>query len=338
MLLTHTNSVYSEDVTLLDHVTYPQYAHQVNNGGGPVAKQGIKMVCEELVNYVLAGRHGAAEGTFEFLRDLTDQPFCKVGLILAAGGTRWTGHLTTVKWSDQYPTYRIPVMSENQVFAGYVANKIGAFEYISTDGTSCISGHSAWYTARNMMIAGALDSVVVISVDDGTSEDYLSIFGEFGLSKLAHEEGNQDIIKFRLGQGCNISVFETGYSAWSNEHKPIAKIIDMYVAAESHTTPLGISPSGQGYRRVIDRVCTDNIDFVKTHSTFSADNKVEEEVIKEKFGNIRTVDYKLRIGHTLGSSTAVETALAVQEEKGTFLSLGAGMGNVFSSAVVEIVK
>ncbi len=40
----------------------------------------------------------------------------------------------------------------------------------------------------------------------------------------------------------------------------------------------------------------------------------------------------------MGASTAVETALAIQEESGRFLSLGAGMGNVFSSAVVEIFK
>ena len=59
--------------------------------------------------------------------------------------------------------------------------------------------------------------------------------------------------------------------------------------------------------------------------------------IKDIFGDIRTVNYKLRIGHTMGVSTAIETALAVQEESGTFLSLGAGMGNVFSSALVEIL-
>ena len=60
-------------------------------------------------------------------------------------------------------------------------------------------------------------------------------------------------------------------------------------------------------------------------------------LFKEKFGDIRTVNYKLRIGHTMGASTAVETALAIQEESGRFLSLGAGMGNVFSSVVVEIL-
>ena len=82
---------------------------------------------------------------------------------------------------------------------------------------------------------------------------------------------------------------------------------------------------------------TSKIDFIKTHSTFSKDNEIEDILIKEQFGDIRTIDYKLRIGHTMGVSTAIETALAIQEESGKFLSLGAGMGNVFSSAVVEIL-
>ena len=65
--------------------------------------------------------------------------------------------------------------------------------------------------------------------------------------------------------------------------------------------------------------------------------QIEEEIIKDKFGDIKLINYKLRIGHTMGAATAIETALAIQEESGTFLSLGAGMGNVFSSAVVEIL-
>jgi 3-oxoacyl-(acyl-carrier-protein) synthase len=84
-------------------------------------------------------------------------------------------------------------------------------------------------------------------------------------------------------------------------------------------------------------VNTNDINFVKMHSTFSADNRIEEEIIKDKFGDIKLINYKLRIGHTMGAATAIETALAIQEESGTFLSLGAGMGNVFSSAVVEIL-
>lgn len=334
MLLTHTNSVYTEDITLLDHVTYPQYGHQVSNGGIAVSG-GIKMMPGELVQYVLKGKHGATEGTYEFINKLG--PSCKIGFILAAGNTCWTGLSTDIDRSSLYPSYKIPLMAGTQVYAGYLANKIRKFDYISTDSTSCISGHAAWYTASNLLKLRILDAVVVVSVDNGLSEEYLSVFGKNGLSKLVDEEDSLYVSKFRLGQGCNISVFESEYGTRASKTTALAHITDMYLTAESHTNPLGISPTGEGYRKVIDAVDTTGINFVKTHSTMSADNEVELEVINKKFDNIKTVNYKLRIGHTMGASTAIETALAIQEEKGTFLSLGAGMGNVFSSAVVKIL-
>jgi hypothetical protein len=337
MFLTHTNSVYSEDTILLDHIPYPQYVHQVGNGGGFAVKQGMRIMPGELINYVLKGQHGAAIGTYQFIQSLTQLEHCKVGLILAAGGNSWTGYLSSISRTNQYPEHKMPPLGGTMVHAGYVANRIGSFDYISTDSSSCISGHSAWYTARNMLTLEQLDAVVIIAADNALSEDYLAIFGEHGLSKLIHEEDDPSITKFRLGQGCNISVFESNELIQSNEHQPLAKIIDMHIAAESHPNPLGISNTGEGYKKVINTVDTNDINFVKMHSTFSSDNKIEEEIIKDTFGDIKLINYKLRIGHTMGASTAIETALAVQEESGTFLSLGAGMGNVFSSAVVEIL-
>ena len=334
MLLTHTNSVYTENITLFDHVAYRQYVHEVSDGGAAV-RAGIKMMPAELVQYVLQGKHGAAEGTYEYIKRLDYSR--KIGFILAAGNTCWTGLDTDIYRSPQYPVYKIPMMAGTQVYAGYLANKLGKFEHISTDSTSCISGHSAWYTASNLLKLRVLDAVVVVSVDNGLSEEYLNVFGKNGLSKLAHEEGNPDITKFRLGQGCNISVFESEYGTRASKNSALAYITDMHLGAETHSSPLGISPTGEGYRKVIEAIERNGIDFVKTHSTFSADNQVEMKIIKEKFNDIRTVDYKLRIGHTMGASTAIETALAIQEESGTFLSLGAGMGNVFSAVVVKIL-
>ena len=335
MFLTHTNSVYSEGITLLDHIPYPQYVHQIGNGGGMAIKRGIKLMPGELINYVLKGQHGAASGTYQFIQSLTQLNHYKVGLILAAGGNSWAGYLTSIRRTDQYPEYKMPPLGGTQVHAGYIANQIGSFDYISTDSTSCISGHSAWHTARNMLILKQLDAVVVIATDNALSEEYLAIFAEHGLTKLVAEEDDASITKFRLGQGCNISVFETRPELCG--HSVLAKITDIHIAAESHPNPLGISDTGTGYKKVINTVDTNGINFVKMHSTFSADNQIEEDIIKDKFGDIRLVNYKLRIGHTMGASTAIETALAIQEESGKFLSLGAGMGNVFSSAVVEIL-
>ena len=337
MFLTHTNSVYSEDLVLLDHIPYPQYVHAVNGNSFIKVEQGMGSVPGELIDYVLCGKHGANKGTAECIQSVLRANNCKVGFILAAGNTSWTGYLTSIKRTPEYPQYNIPPMGVTQVYAGYIANKLGSFEYIATDSTSCISGHSAWYTAHNMITLNKLDAVVVVSVDNGLSEEHLAIFGKNGLSKLVHEENDTSITKFRLGHGCNVSVFESLTSVVRSGHTSLAEIKDIYIAAEHHTSPLGISEAGLGYYKVINKVNTDKINFVKTHSTFSDDNKIEEELIKNQFGSIRLVNYKLRIGHTMGASTAIETALAIQEESGTFLSLGAGMGNVFSSVVVEIL-
>ena len=329
MFLTHTNSIYTESITLIDHIPRPQYVHQITDGGMPV-KHGLKVMPIELIDCVLKGKYGANPDTFKVINSLTTNSNCKVGFILAAGGNSWTGYKSTLAYTDRYPVYKVATLGGTQVCAGFIANKLGSFDQITTDASSCISGHSAWYTARNLLTLGIMDAMVVVSVDNALSEDFLNVFGEHGLSKLVDEE-DTDIIKFRLGQGCNISVFENAPNS-----SPIAKITDMYLTAEAHTSPMGISPTGAGYKKVIENVNSTGIDFIKTHSTFSKDNNVELELIKDKFNDIRTVNYKLRIGHTMGASTAVETALAIQEESGTFLSLGAGMGNAYSSAVVEI--
>ena len=337
MLLTHTNSVYAEELTLLDHIPYPQYVHQVGDGGGELVTKGIKLVNSELVQYVLIGQHGATSGTRSYIKKLLANPIRKVGLIVSSGSTCGLGYTSCVPKTDQYPAYRLAPMAVTQVYAGHLASQLGVFDYISTDSVSCISGHSAWYTAYNLLLLKRLDAVVVIAVDNGISEEYLHVFGEHKLGKLVDEEDNPDIIKFHLGQGCNISIFENEACNRNTNNEILAIIKDMHIAAEYHVSPLGISCKGIGYEKVMTRVNTDNIDFIKTHSTFSDDNDIEGELIKDIFGDIRTVNYKLRIGHNMGVSTAIETALAIQEESGTFLSLGAGMGNVYSSAVVEIL-
>tara|TARA_B100000809_G_scaffold66881_1_gene63784 strand:+ start:553 stop:1569 length:1017 start_codon:yes stop_codon:yes gene_type:complete len=338
MLLTHTNSVYSEKLTLLDHIPYPQHVHQVGDGGGELVTKGIKSATGILINHVLQGKHGATPGTRDYIKKLLATPTRKVGLILAAGSNCWMGATTWIPKTDQYPVYKLAPMAVTQVYAGHLASQLGSFDYIATDSVSCISGHSAWYTAYTLLQSGRLDAVVVVSVDNGLSEEYLHVFGENKLSKLVDEEDNPEITKFHLGEACNISVFESESCNWrSTNNSILAKIKDIHIAAEYHTSPLGISCEGIGYKKVMTRVNTDNIDFIKTHSTFSNDNDIENKLIKDIFGDIRTINYKLRIGHTMGASTAVETALAVQEESGAFLSLGAGMGNVYSSAVVEIL-
>ena len=82
MLLTHTNSVYSEELTLLDHIPYPQYVHQVGDGGGELVAKGIKLVTGVLINHVLRGKHGATPGTRDYIKKLFYKFYSLSGLII----------------------------------------------------------------------------------------------------------------------------------------------------------------------------------------------------------------------------------------------------------------
>jgi len=123
MFLTHTNSVYSEKLTLLDYIPYPQYVHQIGNGGGELVKKGIKLMPGVLINYVLQSKYGATPGTQDYIKKLLATPTRKVGLIVASGSTGWMGYTTAVPKTDQYPVYKLTPMAVTQVYAGYLASQ-----------------------------------------------------------------------------------------------------------------------------------------------------------------------------------------------------------------------
>jgi 3-oxoacyl-(acyl-carrier-protein) synthase len=335
MYITHLNSIYSNETTLIDYVPYPQRVHQVSDGGIRVA-QGIKILPSEFVEYLLAGSQGATTRSLDILRGIVAARG-KTGLILATGGSVWTGYGTTIPLTNKYPKHRMLPLGMTQIYAGQLANKLGGVDYVSTDTTSCISAHSALHHAKLLIDSSRLDRVIVVSSDNGASEEYMHFFGEQGLCLL--ESDGVDANKFRLGQGANITVVESPTSLKQTKNTPLAKVHDINIVSETHSNPLGIAPTGIGYRKAITSILTpamvSSINFVKTHSTYSDDNQVECEVVKELLGNMPTVNYKKKIGHTMGPSAAIEMHLAMGDRKGTFLSLGAGMGNVFAAAIVE---
>jgi 3-oxoacyl-(acyl-carrier-protein) synthase len=247
----------------------------------------------------------------------------------------WTGYKFTGKYSTNYPTCKVLPLGTNQIYAGKLANSLGTFKHISVDGTSCISGHSALEYAKLLIESGKLTRVVIVAVDNGTSEEFMKFFAENKLITLDEER------KFFLGQGVNITVIEDAVTALGAGRAVLHAVT---TTAEAIGNPLGISEQGTGYSNAIQDalaqagVVPQDIRFVKLHNTHSLDNCVELSVVKKLFGNIETISYKQDIGHTLGASTAIETDLAIRDNgPGMFLSLGAGMGNVFSAAILEIL-
>lgn len=332
MFLTHSNALYSKDTTLIPDLEPAQYGHMVSDGGMAV-KKGIHILPTKLVEMLLQSQD---QESLNFIQNLLAYPKLRVGFILAAGGTVWTGFIADIQRTEHYPYPKIYPLGLSQIAAGQLANKLGSFEYIGVDSASCISGHSAWFTAQNLIGMNHLDACVVATVDNGLSEEYLQVFAKQGLSKLASEE-DSDLVKFRLGQGCHIAVLESSESYFQTQNHPLAKIWDLAVACEPHGNPMGISPNGVGYRKVASIAEDWELEFIKTHSTFSTDNEIEEKILNRMFPGVPHLNYKLEIGHTMGAATAVETHLALEKATvgKTFLSMGAGMGNVFSAALVE---
>jgi len=335
--ITHINSVYSEEVTELTNIDVPQNVHQITDGGMFV-KKGIKIMPSVLVEKLLSN-------DTDTLGFLTDTLSCegRNGFILATGGSVWTGYGANIKPSNDYPTLKLLPLGMSQIYAGQLANKLGEFEYISTDTTSCVSGHAALNQARLLLKAGELDRVVIVSTDNGTSEEFLKFFREQSLTLSLAEEAKQ-IEKFRLGQAANIIVLENESAMQSSGNTAVGLLHGVALTSEINTNPLGIRADGAGYTLAIEKaleqakILPEDIDVVKKHATMSTDNNIENMVVKTYFEEAKIVNYKKRIGHTMGVSTAVEMHIAMKEENGMIISLGAGMGNVFTAAIVETVN
>jgi 3-oxoacyl-(acyl-carrier-protein) synthase len=292
-------------------------------------KKGIKVLPAVLIEKLL----DSVEGLTDKLQD-TFTSNGRNGFILSTGGSVWTGYAGIKHRTAEYPTLKILPMGMSQIYAGQLANSLGNFEHISTDATSCVSAHAALSQAKLLIKADELDRVVIISTDNATSEEYMQ-----SLTRSLKEE-TISVNKFRLGQAANIILLENDKATKASGNTPVGMLHGVSLVAERNTNPLGIRDDGAGYKLAINKVLEGNtktrINFIKLHDTMSTDNAVERVVVDKLYPGVRKISYKKRIGHTMGVSTAVEMGIAMKEEQGTFISLGAGMGNVFTAALVEI--
>ena len=325
-----SQSLYTTELTDSKDPLFPQLVHKLTDGGTHV-RMGVRTIPEVLVRMLLQ------EDDLKARVQSAMESSKRTGFIFACGNVAWFGHDPKVGDKSQLNLLSMLPMGGTQILGGYLANQLGRFDYISSDATSCVSSMHALYTADLLLKVGKLDTVVIVSTDNALAPEYLRIFGENKISKSLEEENDATCKKFHLSQGVNITVLT------SLEVKAKAHLLGCAVTAEQHPTPLGIRPDGAGYTNAIIEALEDadiaahEVDFIKTHATFTDDNAVEAEVIRRIFGDIREVNYKSVIGHTMGVSGILETNKAIEENKGVFTSISAGMGNVFAAAIVEIL-
>lgn len=225
-----------------------------------------------------------------------------------------------------------------------------------------------YYHFDRVVVLAVEDQITNMTLDFfGESRASLSIKEEEeGILPSAFDKTNYG---FHVGQGACLAVFENEATVRRRGVTPKARLLGAYTASEVCANAIGQSEHGEGfvkaarYAMSLAEVSPSEIEVIKTHGTGTkSNNQSEGAAISRMFGHKGFVatSYKQVIGHTMGVSGLLETCMLIdnmgdgfvpgipnrtQEDdcflsydadapKGPILSMAAGMGNVYSAAVM----
>lgn len=189
---------------------------------------------------------------------------------------------------------------------------------------------------------------------------------EKGIKPSAFDGKNRG---FYVGQGAALAVFENERLVSRFNRTPVARLVGAYNASENSTNAIGQCEDGEGFAKAIGGACfysktlRHQIKIVKTHGTGTESNNKSEKaaIMGAGLKDFVATSYKQKIGHTMGASGLLETLLLLDDIKagfvpgianrtetdsvflsdsvtppdGLILSLAAGMGNIYSAAILE---
>jgi 3-oxoacyl-(acyl-carrier-protein) synthase len=352
------------DTQLLEDIRFPQRVNWFLETYNK-AKMGIVYPPHKLADMVLDSK---------LITHLRENPVGKTAFIFAAGNSHLAGLLQPKRPETKLTyEYRFLPMTLTQVYAGKIAQSLGAVDHIVTDATACASSLKALMDVQTLINFYDFKRVIVLSFEDAVSNLVLEFFGETqaalswkeeqtGIFPSAFDKTNYG---FHVGQGAVLAVFED-----KPYHAPKACLLGAYTASETCGNAIGQSEDGEGFVKAIEgalshaKLAPKHIKVVKTHGTGTKSNNVSEKAALYRAlgmdGYVAT-SYKQRIGHTMGASGLLETCLLMNhisagivpkilnrtEDDDVFLShdvnissstnilsLAAGMGNVYSAAVL----
>ena len=366
--LTHCSTVYTEAITLIDDIPYPQHAH-ILPGTFKHAKKGVVYPPHKVLERALEP---------EIVSYVRDIPVAgKTAFLFAAGNQGWMG--TNGRY-DQNPDaelhykVKLPFIVLTNIYAGRIAAIFGVIDHIATDASACASSLKVLMDVQNLINNFGFDRVVILSGEDSVNNLTLEFFGEAGASLQHKDEAAVrpsafDPVNrgFFLGQGATLAVFEKEHPKMS---EPLARFLGAYTASEDNNNPLSQREDGEGYAKAIEgtllvaKTPKSVVNLVKTHGTGTpVNNAAEKSALQRTLGEFIATSYKQRIGHTMGASGLLETGILLKDiaagsipaipnrteedsvflsspatpPKGPFISLAAGMGNVYSAALFECV-
>lgn len=366
--LTHYKTASTTYLELLDDIYYPQRVHWFPETYAKV-KTGLVYVPHQLANMVLD------KSILDYLNNNPVEG--KTGFILAGGSQAWAGGKSKNDKSSRLTyTYKLPLITLTQIYAGRVASMCGVEDYVSTDASACASSLKVLVDVQNLINYYDFDRVCVLGVEDAVSDLTLEFFGASGANMtLKHEEEKGlkvsafDSVNggFYVGQGSAFAVFHSSRAIDKLGIEPKAELVGAYTASEKIDNAIGQRLDGEGYKKAIrgvlniSKLFSKDINIIKTHGTgTSSNNAAEKTAITEIFDDFVAVSYKQIIGHTVTASGLLESCLMLDDiKKGElpgipnrtehdnvflsynkpipdnkmFLSLAAGMGNIYAAAI-----
>lgn len=352
---------YTQDLTFLDEVIFPQNVHWMPE---TYAKKdtGLIYTPHKLAEKVLLPQK---------VKQIRENPKNKQAFILAGGNQHFAGiNFRPTKDTRLSYVYKFLPFTLTQVYAGRLAQMMGIEDLVQTDASACASSLKVMFDVQVLMNHYGFDRVVVLSVEDAVSNAVLEFFGEAKAILSPEEEKNgvkpsafdSQNYGFHVGQGAVLAVFEN-----TPQENTICALQHAANASEKSTNAIGQNAKGEGFRKAIagcveQGLDTDAISVVKTHGTGTkSNNEAEKTALEGLNDHFVATSFKPRIGHTMGASGLLETLLLMENmrngfvpeipnrtedddvflshpvaaPKGLVLSLAAGMGNIYSAAVFE---
>lgn len=362
--LSHYRTACTTNSEMMGDIKFPQRVHWFPETYDR-AKSGMFYAPHRLADKVLDA---------DLIKQLRENPVGKTAFILASGNSHFAG-INPRKNPESKLSYEYKFLpfTLTQVYAGRTAQAFGATDHIVTDATACASSLKALMDVQTLIKFYGFKRVVVLAVEDAVTNSVLEFFGEAQASLSPKEEANgikpsafdDTNYGFYVGQGAALAVFE----AEDVCKKPLAALKGAYTASEECSNAIGQTENGSGFIKAmmgaldIANIDSRDIKIVKTHGTGTKSNNIAEKAaLEDMLYDFAATSYKQKIGHTMGASGLLETMLLIDDLRkgvlpaianrtksdsrylshdiaspsGDIMSLAAGMGNVYSAAVLSL--
>ncbi|WP_418179771.1 hypothetical protein ACNSOO_04715 [Aliarcobacter lanthieri] len=227
----------------------------------------------------------------------------------------------------------IVIKSHTGYIASKIAKRIGNISYMSINANTCASSMYAIYEAYSLLQYQGFDDVIIYG-EEWVEDVELLLFKQFNINVVCSD---------------GFFILQLGKYSLDEEFNEFGCIFKPSWIWNDDRSAFEVSKSG--YIEAMSPFKDSKIDFVKMHGTGTAQNdKAENEAIKELFGNIETLEYKSKIGHSQGCSTGIELCKLIEDykltnykfsERGNRISRrilvnASGLGNFYGSFLVVL--